>query len=314
MQNRKRVIVTGGAGFIGSHIVQVLIEREWEVIILDNLSSGKLKNIEPFLNKSSVKFIEGSVTNPILLRDIFGGVDYVFHQAAIPSVPKSIENPISSHDTNVTGTLNVLIAARDNKIKKVVFASSSSIYGDSPVMKKQEDMIGNPQSPYAASKFAAECYCNVFTRVYGLPTVCLRYFNVYGPNQDPNSEYAAVIPSFIQKILEGKPPVIFGDGLQSRDFIFVRDIARANLLAVESGAVGVFNIGTGVSVSLNSLSELMIKIIGTNVEVKHENPRPGDIRHSLADIFKAQEFGFMPNYQLEFGLMETIKDFQTNSF
>jgi UDP-glucose 4-epimerase len=309
MEMEKRAIVTGGAGFIGSHIVQELVERGSQVIIVDNLSTGRLENIEPFLKKTSVKFVEGDVTDLAFLEDVFKGADYVFHQAAIASVQKSIEDPISSHNTNVTGTLNVLVAARNNKIKKVVFASSSAVYGDSPAEQKQENSPANPQSPYAATKFAAECYCDFFTRVYNLQTVCLRYFNVYGPRQDPNSEYAAVIPSFIQKIKAKTPPVIFGDGTQSRDFVFVRDVAKANLLAATSGASGIFNIGTGVSVSLNRLAEQIIQIIGADVGVIHGNARSGDVRYSRADISKAKKLGFTPAYSLDRGLRESINNF-----
>ena len=200
----------------------------------------------------------------------------------------------------------MLLAAKANGVKKVIYASSSSVYGDTPTLPKKEDMPPNPQSPYAVTKLAGEYYCQVFHRVYGLPTVCLRYFNVYGPRQDPNSQYAAVIPRFIQRVLNNQPPVIFGDGEQTRDFTFVRDVVEANILAAESDATGVFNIGRGERVSINELARLIVVLAGISVEPVHETPRPGDIRHSLADISKARQFGYNPGYDLEEGLRETI--------
>ena len=303
----KKVIVTGGAGFIGSHLAEELARQGYQVIILDDLSTGKIKNIELLLQKTNINFIQGSITDLSLLQKIFRGVEYIFHQAAIPSVPRSIENPQTSHEANVTGTINVLLAARDNGIKKVIYASSSSVYGDTPTLPKSEDMLPNPQSPYAASKLAGEYYCQVFHRVYGLPTVCLRYFNVYGPRQDPDSQYAAVIPKFIKMVSGRKAPIIFGDGEQTRDFTFVTDVIKANIIAAESDASGVFNIGRGESISINRLAELIIRLVGNNVEPIHKEPRPGDIRHSLADISKARAIGYEPKYSLEDGLRETIR-------
>jgi len=234
----------------------------------------------------------------------------VFHQAAIPSVPRSVENPLASHEANATGTLNVLSAARDNGVRKVVYASSSSVYGDTPVLPKREDMPPNPQSPYAVTKLAGEYYCRVFQKVYGLATVCLRYFNVYGPGQNPDSQYAAAIPRFIKRGSEGSPPIIFGDGEQTRDFTFVRDVVEANILAAESDARGVFNIGRGEGISINRLAELIIGLVAQNIKPVHEEPRPEDIRHSLADISRAKSFGYRPEYSLEEGLRETISSFQ----
>jgi UDP-glucose 4-epimerase len=262
--------------------------------------------------RDKVDFINGSVTNLPLLQEIFQGVDFIFHQAAIPSVPRSIENPLASHEVNITGTLNVLLAARDNKVKKVIYASSSSVYGDTPTLPKREDMPPNPQSPYAVTKLAGEYYCQVFHEVYGLPTVCLRYFNVYGPRQDPNSQYAAVIPRFIQKVFEGKPPIIFGDGEQTRDFTFIKDAVEANILAAKSDATGVFNIGTGERVTINHLAELTMKLIGNDIKPIHQEPRPGDIKHSLADISQAREFGYNPGCSLEDGLAQTIRAMNGN--
>lgn len=303
----KKVVVTGGAGFIGSHLAEDLVTRGYHVIIHDDLSTGKRENIEPLLKQENVGFIKGSVTDLVMLRKIFQGVDYVFHQAAIPSVPRSIENSQASHEANITGTLNVLLAARDNGVKKVIYASSCSVYGDTPILPKREDMLPTPQSPYAVTKLAGEYYCRVFHGVYGLPTVCLRYFNVYGSRQDPDSQYAAVVPKFIKSVSEGNAPIIFGDGEQTRDFFFVKDAVEANILAAESDTVGFFNIGKGRSTSINRLTELIIGLAGNTVKPIHSEPRPGDIRHSLADISKARTFGYDPNYNLEEGLRETIK-------
>jgi UDP-glucose 4-epimerase len=306
----KRVVVTGGAGFIGSHLAEELARRGYYVIILDDVSTGKIENIEPLLKQGTVEFIQGSITDFPLLRKLFQGIDYVFHQAAIPSVARSIENPQVTHEVNVTGTLKVLLAARDNRVRKVIYASSSSVYGDTPTLPKSEDMVPNPQSPYAVTKLAGEFYCRVFQEVYGLPAVCLRYFNVYGPRQDPHSQYAAVIPSFIKRVSEKSPPIIFGDGEQTRDFTFVKDAVEANLLAAESNTTGIFNIGGGESISINQLARLTVKLIGNNIEPIYAEPRPGDIRHSLADISRAKGFGYNPKYSLEEGLRETIRRFQ----
>jgi UDP-glucose 4-epimerase len=309
--NSRAVVVTGGAGFIGSHLAEELARRCYSVIILDDLSTGKLENISHILRPANqqTEFIHGSITELPLLTKLFRGVDYVFHLAAMPSVPRSIENPRASHDANITGTLNVLLAARDAGVKKVVYASSSSVYGDTPTLPKREDMPPNPQSPYAVTKLAGEYYCQVFRQVYGLPTVCLRYFNVYGPRQDPNSQYAAVIPRFVHRAVNSKPPVIFGDGEQTRDFTFVKDTVEATILAAETDATGVCNIGRGERISINRLAELVIKLVGNSVEPAHEEPRPGDIKHSLADISRARQFGYNPRYDLEEGLRQTILDF-----
>jgi UDP-glucose 4-epimerase len=283
------------------------------IIILDDLSTGKIGNIEELLEKSTVKFIQGSVTNLSLLQELCQGVDYVFHQAAIASVPQSIRNPQSSHEVNVTGTLNVLLAAKDNGVKKVIYASSSSVYGDSPTLPKREDMPPNPLSPYAVTKLTGEYYCQMFCCVYGLLTICLRYFNVYGPRQDPNSQYAAVIPSFIKSLLEGKRPIIFGDGEQTRDFTFIQDIVNGNVLAAQSDACGVVNLGMGERITINELARLIIKLLGNNLQPVHQKPRVGDVRHSLADISKAKTFGYEPRHSLEFGLRETIRWFTNDT-
>jgi UDP-glucose 4-epimerase len=317
----KQVLVTGGAGFIGSHLTRALLQRGYQLTVLDNLSTGKIENIADLLDKKGseskssgrINFIQGSITDLPLLHELFHGMDFIFHQAAIPSVPRSIEDPLAIHEANVTGTLNVLLAARDMNVRKVVFASSSSVYGDTPTLPKVEEMVPNPLSPYAVSKLAGEYYCRVFQQVYGLSTACLRYFNVYGPRQDPNSQYAAVIPLFIQKLYRGEPPIIFGDGEQSRDFTFVKDVAEANILAAESTATGIFNIGRGERSTINRLAELISEQLQVSVEPLHQEPRQGDVKHSLADITRARQFGYAPKYSLLEGLKQTISSTQSRS-
>jgi UDP-glucose 4-epimerase len=304
----KRAVVTGAAGFIGSHLAEELARRGWHVIIIDDLSTGKRENLAGILNQENVEFVEGSILALPLLQELFRGTNYVFHQAAIPSVPRSVDNPLASHEANITGTLNVLIAARDNNIEKLIYASSSSVFGDTPTLPKREDMPPSPQSPYAVTKLAGEYYCHVFAEVYGLPTICLRYFNVYGPRQDPDSQYAAVIPRFIKLASQGKPPIIFGDGEQTRDFTFIKDVVEANILAAQSQASGVFNIGSGSSITVNRLAELVLSITGSRTRPIHQEARPGDIRHSIADISRAATFGYKPRYSLEEGLRQTFKE------
>jgi len=302
-----KYVVTGGAGFIGSHIAESLSKKH-EVIILDNLFTGKRENIESLLDEKTIECVEGSITDSSLLHDVFQNADGIFHQAAIPSVPRSIDNPAATNEANITGTLHVLIAAKDCGVKKVVYASSSSVYGDTPTLPKVESMTPNPKSPYAVSKLAGEYYCRVFSEVYGLDTVSLRYFNVFGPRQDPKSEYAAVIPKFITRILDGTPPIIYGDGEQTRDFTYVKNVVQANIRAMESDARGVFNIACGECISLNDLASIIMDIIGIHIDPIYDAPRPGDVRESLADILKAQEqFNYYPEYDLKSGLMETIE-------
>ena len=299
-----KAVVTGGAGFIGSNLAEELAkEQENEVVVVDNLSTGRRENLQNLKNLKKCLFVEGSVTDLDLVRGVFKGCDFVFHQAAIPSVPRSVKDPLATNNVNTNGTLNVVVAARDCGVKKVVFASSSSVYGDTPELPKREEMTPNPLSPYAVTKLVGEYYCKVFEEVYGLKTVSLRYFNVYGPRQDPHSDYAAVVPKFVKSVSENKPPVIFGDGEQTRDFTFVKDVVRANLLAAKSGATGVFNIASGRRVSINELAEKIIKIQGKELEPVHSEPREGDVKHSLGDISRAQRgFGFEPRYSLEEGL------------
>jgi nucleoside-diphosphate-sugar epimerase len=306
-----KYIVTGGAGFIGSHIVEELAQRRHEVVVLDNLFSGKMANIAPSLKREHVTFVQGSITDLPLLKKTFQGVDGIFHQAAITSVPGSIKNPVATNEANVTGTLNVLIAAQHCGVKKVVFASSSSVYGDTPAGPQQEEMPPNPKSPYAVSKLTGEYYMRVFAELHDIQTVSLRYFNVFGPRQDPTSEYAAVIPKFITRILKNESPTIFGDGEQTRDFIYVKDVVAANIRAMNSNERGIFNIAGGKSVSINELASLILAIIGENIKPVYENPRSGEIRHSYADIHLAEKaFLFKPEYSLKRALTETIRWYQ----
>ncbi len=306
-----KTVVTGGAGFIGSNLVELLLDEGHAVLILDDLSTGKKENVSTFLEGRDCSLKQGSVTDLRLLKEIFQDVECVFHQAAIPSVQRSVENPRATHEVNVNGTLNVLLAARDCGVEQVIYASSSSVYGDTPTLPKHEEMLPTPKSPYAVSKLTGEYYCRVFAEVYGLQAVSLRYFNVYGPRQDPYSEYAAVIPRFITRILAHHPPVIYGDGTQTRDFTFVKDVARANLLAAERNAEGVCNIACGVRISINELAASIMELIGVELEVRYDEPRPGDIKDSLADIARAREaLGFQPEFALTEGLAETIRWFQ----
>ena len=306
----KKVVVTGGSGFIGSNLTQEL-SKENQVTVVDNLSTGYLENIQNFINSGDIIFVEGSITDIDLLQKLFEDVDYIFHQAAIPSVPRSVKDPISSNYTNVNGTLNVLVAARDNNVKKLVYASSSSAYGDTPVLPKSEDMKPCPLSPYAISKLTAEYYCQVFSDVYNLATASLRYFNVFGPRQDPSSEYAAVIPKFIGSVLNDKSPLVYGDGEQTRDFTFVDDVVNANILAAESMSTGVFNIAGGKRISINDLAGLIMELLDKDLDITHIEPQPGDIKHSLADISKAREkIKYIPKFNVKDGLKETVKWFQ----
>ena len=304
-----KVLITGGAGFIGSHLAEGLAGRGSHVIILDDLSTGNQENISAVLKQDKVEFVEGTILSVSLLKKLTQGVDYVFHQAAIPSVSRSIDNPLTSHEANVTGTLNILITARDAGVKKVVYASSCAVYGDTPTLPKREDILPNPQSPYAVNKLAGEYYCHVFREVYGLATICLRYFNIYGPRQNPDAEYAAVIPKFLKRISDGKAPIIYGDGEQTRDFTFVKDVVEANILVADSQACGIFNIGTGIGTTINELANLIMNMIGSKIEPIYEESRSGDIRHSFADISKSVTFGYEPKYSLAEGLRLTLEGF-----
>jgi UDP-glucose 4-epimerase len=306
----RRVAVTGGAGFIGSHLVEELAPHN-EVIIIDNLSAGRLENVAPFLKVPGVSFLRGSVTDLPFLQEAFRNVDYVFHQAALTSVPESVAGPLAADEINVRGTLNVLLAARDCKVKKVVYASSCAVYGNSPgTFPQKEDQLPGPLSPYAASKLAGELYCRIFSETYGLPTAVLRYFNVYGPRQNPDSPYAAVIPVFIKRTLAGLPPVIHGDGNQMRDFIFVKDVVRANLLAAAGDFSGPVNIGTGTATAVRKLAGMIAALAGGDrLQPVYAPPRPADPRVSRADTKRARNLGFKPRYTLAEGLALTWQSF-----
>jgi len=303
-----KFVVTGGAGFIGSHIVESLAGSH-TVVVLDNFSSGKPENLEGF--PRSVTCITGSINNLPLLREACTGADGIFHLAAIASVAKSVNDPLATHETNLTGTLNVLLAARDCGVKKVVFSSSSAVYGDEPTLPKCEDMLPVPLSPYAVSKLAGEYYCNVFFNLYGVETVSLRYFNVFGPRQDPQSEYAAVIPKFIARLLNGQAPLIFGDGKQTRDFVYVRDVVKANLLAMQSTTTGTFNIGSGIRIDLTTLAGKLARIMEIQLPPVYGEPRSGDIRDSVSDITAVKKaLGYKSAFSLEKGLEETLQWFR----
>lgn len=300
-------LITGGAGFIGSHITAELLSRGRAVRVIDNFLTGKRENLSPFLK--DIELHEGDIRDPEACRKAVRGVRRVLHQAALPSVPRSVEDPRTTHDINITGTLNMLLAARDAGVESFVFASSSSVYGDDPGLPKKEGREGVPLSPYAASKLAGEVYCRNFFSLYGLRTVSLRYFNVFGPRQDPLSQYAAVIPLFITRLLAGKAPVIFGDGEQSRDFTYVADVVEANILAASAEPAGgeVMNVACGRRTTVNALVHALAEELGGGGSPVHADPRPGDILHSFADIDRASRLiGFRPKVSLEAGLAETV--------
>jgi len=304
-------LVTGGAGFIGSHIVAELVRRGERVRVFDNFSTGKEANLGAVLQ--DIELIQGDLRDLETVRHAVSGVDYVLHQGALPSVIRSVDDPLTSDACNVVGTLNLLTAARDAGVRRVVYASSSSVYGDSPTLPKHEDMRCAPKSPYAVSKLAGEHYCQAFTGVYGLETVCLRYFNVFGPRQDPTSQYAAVIPLFITALLRGEPPTVHGDGQQSRDFTYVANNVQANLLAATAPGVAgqVFNVACGKRYTLLELLDILRSILNTDVTPVHTASRPGDVRHSLADISKAQQaLGYRVEVSFEEGLRRTVAWYQ----
>lgn len=305
-----RYIITGGAGFIGSHLAEELVRKKKKVVVIDNLSTGNLNNLVAIRHK--IKFIKGDILNFKLLKETIKKDDIIFHQAALPSVARSLQDPLLSNRVNVEGTLNVLISARDNKAKRVVFASSSSVYGDSVKLPKTESMCQNPKSPYALTKLTAETYMRLFYKLYGLETVSLRYFNVFGPRQDPSSQYSAVIPKFVSLIKEGKQPVIYGDGKQSRDFTYVANVVSANILASESKkASGEFmNVACGERFTLVKLIKELEKIIGKKVTIDFSDERKGDVKHSLADIRKAKELlGYEVKVKFSDGLRKTVNSF-----
>ena len=302
-----RYLVTGGAGFIGSHIAEALLGAGESVRIFDNLATGRESNLAALEGRA--QFVQGDLRDLASVRAAMQGVEVVFHQGALASVPRSIADPIGSLETNINGTQNVLLAARDSGVRRVVYASSSSVYGNTPTLPKREDMPTHPMSPYAVQKLSGELLCGVFTRIYGLETVALRYFNVFGPRQDPASEYAAVIPRFLTALIEKRPPIVFGDGEQTRDFTYIANVVQANLLAASSpDAVGyALNIGCGEQVSLNMVLRLAEELLGVIVDADYREPRPGDVRDSCADINLAQRLlGYRPSVSFHEGLARTL--------
>ena len=302
-------LVTGIAGFIGSSIARALLAQGDQVRGIDNLSTGNHENIAEILNH--IDFREADLLDMEAMRRACTGVDCVFHQAAIPSVPKSVKDPLGSNQTNVDGTVNILIAARDAKVRRVVYAASSSAYGDTPTLPKHEEMRPDPISPYAVAKLASEYYMVSFYRCYGLETVCLRYFNIFGPRQDPTSPYSGVLAKFITQMLRGEQPMIFGDGSQSRDFTYIDNAVHANLLAAKAPAVavggGVFNVATGTRADLNETFQILKKLTGYSGDVKYGPEREGDVKHSLADISSAEKhLGYKPQVDFEEGLRRTV--------
>jgi UDP-glucose 4-epimerase len=304
-------LVTGGGGFIGSALVKRLLRDGQGVRVLDNFATGRRSNLADVLD--DIELIEGDLQSYERVHNAVRGCDYAFHLGALPSVPRSIQDPLTSNATNVVGTLNVLLAARDEGVRRVVYASSSSLYGASTELPKREEMPTLPIAPYAVSKLAAEGYCRAFHQVYGLETVALRYFNVFGPGQDPQSQYAAVIPNFITAALDGGRPIVHGDGEQSRDFTFVDNAVDANLVAATAeGAAGeAFNIACGERTSLNDIVARLSALAGREIETVNTDPRPGDVRHSLADISKARDIlGYAPAVDFEEGLSRTYAEFE----
>ncbi len=309
-------LITGGAGFIGSHLVEYLLKYDaGKVIVLDNLSTGSIENIKAFENDPAFEFIEGDIRDFHLVQKLVNQADYVSHQAALGSVPRSIKDPLTTNDVNITGFLNVLTAIKDSpKTRKMVYAASSSTYGDSPALPKKEENIGNPLSPYAVTKYVNELYAGVFGKLYHTKTIGLRYFNVFGPRQNPEGPYAAVIPLFMIAVLQNKPPVIHGDGKQTRDFTFVENAVQANIKAFFAGEQAdneVYNVAVGENFSLLELIERLQKISGKTIHPVHDEPRPGDVRNSLADISKARQLlGYQPQVRFDEGLKQTWEFFK----
>jgi UDP-N-acetylglucosamine/UDP-N-acetyl-alpha-D-glucosaminouronate 4-epimerase len=309
-------LVTGGAGFIGSHIASELSKSGARVRIIDDLSTGYRENVEEI--GGDIDFVQASLADETALRTALEGVELVFHEAAIPSVPRSIEDPQQTHIASLDSTFSLLLASRDQRVKRVVYAASSSAYGDQPALSKVETMLPDPLSPYAVAKLVGEYYCQVFTRVYGLETVSLRYFNVFGPRQDPSSQYSGVISRFISALLSAERPVIYGDGEQSRDFTYIDNVVTANLKAAETttGIGQVINIANGERVTLNQLLDLLKQLTGmTDVQADYQDPRTGDVRDSLADITRARDLlGFAPKVDLQTGLKLTMDWWKKSRF
>jgi len=300
-------LVTGGCGFIGSHLVKALVKQGERVRVFDNCTTGKAENIADVADK--IEFCSADLQDIDAVSQAVEGIDYVFHQGALPSVARSVADPIVTNNVNINGTLNLLVASRDADVKRVVYAASSSAYGNRPKSIKSEDLPPNPASPYALTKYVGECYCQIFTQLYGLETVALRYFNIFGPGQDSSSSYSAVIPLFISAYLNGEAPKIEGDGEQSRDFTYVANAVHANLLACHAEGVAgeVFNVGCGERASINQLASLIGEMMESDTKPVYVAPRPGDVRHSLADIQKARRLlGYEPQIDLKTGLRRTV--------
>ncbi|MEO8727046.1 MAG: SDR family oxidoreductase [Acidobacteriaceae bacterium] len=307
-------LVTGAAGFIGSSIAEALLERGETVRGLDNLSSGKIENVQPLMARG-LEFVEGDIRSSADCARACRGVEFIFHQAALPSVPKSVIDPVKSHQSNIDGTLNILMAARDAKVRRIIYAGSSSAYGDTPTLPKHEEMKPSPISPYAVQKLCGELYMQSFTQVYGLETVTIRYFNVFGPRQDPTSAYSGVLARFTTQMLEGSEPTIFGDGLQSRDFTYISNVIDGNLRAVAAPAERVsgkvFNVATAEQISLIQAAEELRRITGYTGPIRYAEDREGDVKHSLADITAAKEaFGYQPTVSFAHGLEKTVLWYQ----
>ncbi|GCF08223.1 SDR family oxidoreductase [Dictyobacter arantiisoli] len=311
MMRNSRYLVTGGAGFIGSHIAATLLKQGEAVRIIDDYATGRVNNQNAFETMpGQFEIINGDIRDLETLKQAAQGVEVIFHQAALASVPRSIADPISSLEVNINGTQNVLIAARDSKVRRVVFASSSSVYGNTPTLPKHEEMPTAPMSPYAVHKLTGEHLCSVFTRIYGLETVALRYFNVFGPRQDPKSEYAAVIPRFLTALINKTQPIVFGDGEQTRDFTYVDNVVQANLKAATAPHASgqAMNIGCGERISLNEVLKIAGELLETTIHADYRDARPGDVRDSLADISKAQRLlGFDPTVKFATGLALTLE-------
>jgi nucleoside-diphosphate-sugar epimerase len=307
-----KYLVTGGAGFIGSNIVEELLSRGEHIRVLDNFSTGRRQNISEFIDNDKFELLEGDLRSCHIVQEAVRGIDYVLHQGALPSVHGSVEDPITTNDVNVNGTLNILDASLNAGVKRVVYASSCSVYGNGLELPKREDMKPTPESPYALSKYTGEGYCQIFTKLYGLETVCLRYFNVFGPRQDSSSQYSAAIPKFIQLIKEGKRPVIYGDGEQSRDFIYVSNVVRANLLAcmADEAAGKVYNIACGRRTTINRLVQRLADIFGEKIEPIYRDPRPGDVKHSYASISRARaDLGYEVSKDFDEGISAVVDHF-----
>jgi len=308
-----KVLITGGAGFIGSNLTEALLQRGHSVRVLDDFSTGKRENLMFDQAHPSLQIIEGDLRDLSTCQKAVQGMEYVFHEGALPSVQRSVEDPETSNAINVGGTLNILLAAREKGVKRVMYAASSSVYGDTPTLPKHEEMPPNPLSPYALQKYTGEQYCRLFYQLYGLETISLRYFNIFGPKQDPNSLYSAVIPKFIGALLQGHSPIIFGDGEQSRDFTYIENVVQANLLAMSTDHLHgeTINIACGKRISLNQLVSVLKEILGSKQSPIYREPRIGDVKHSLADIHRGKEIiNYEPKVGIEAGLRKTVDFFR----